>query len=219
MKLWDCRQQQPAGAFNLGYKVFTSDIYESMLVLGLSDERILMVDFNNLQALQKPEYIESPLGQGSQLTCIAFYANGEGLGVGSFDGRANLSTFSKDNYSGRVKLNNVMTFKCHKIESTNSNQQTLFPVHGIGFHPKSKYFVYTAGAEGNLYYWDYNAKSKIKTFQFKGTPVTKVKMSPDGLLMAYAIGYDWSKGLEGIGSFKPRICCHILQENELIYRP
>jgi len=130
--------------------------------------------------------------------------------MGSFDGRANLSNFQKD-IGGKIKLNSIMTFKCHKTE----NPQTLYPVHGIGFHAKSKHFVYTAGGEGNIFFWDYLSKTKIKGFSYKAQPVTKVRMSPDGMLLAYGLGYDWSKGIEGIGSVKPRLCVHIMQESEL----
>jgi len=212
LRLWDCRSPSAVAGFQLGYKVFASDMLFPYLFLGLSEEKVLLIDFNNLMALQKQplDYIESPLGQGSQLTSISLFSDGSGVGMGSFDGRANLSSFGKE-INGKVKLTSIMTFKCHKTESP----QTLFPVHGIGFHPKSKYFVYTAGGEGNIFFWDYNSKTKIKGFSFKSQPVTKVRMSPDGLLMAYALGYDWSKGIEGYGSVKPRICMHQMAENEL----
>lgn len=40
----------------------------------------------------------------------------------------------------------------------------MFPVNAIGFNPRFKKFVYTSGAEGNTYFWDYEAKNKITTF-------------------------------------------------------
>jgi mRNA export factor len=213
MRVWDCKQQQPIAGFNLGHKAFCSDMLFPYLFVGLSDEKVLLVDFNNLAALQKQQldYIDSPLGQGSQLTSISLFSDGSGVGMGSFDGRANLSQFQKDGMSGKIKLNSIMTFKCHKTESP----QVLYPVHSIGFHPKSKYFVYTAGGEGNVFFWDYSSKTKIKGFGYKSQPVTKVRMSPDGALLAYALGYDWCKGIEGMGSYKTKVCCHIMQESEL----
>jgi len=213
MRIWDCRQSTPVQGFNLGHKVFASDLLFPFLFVGLSDEKVLLIDFNNLQALQKQQldYIDSPLGQGSQLTSVSLFSDGGGVGMGSFDGRANLSQFQKEGMSGKIKLNSIMTFKCHKTEQP----QVLYPVHSIGFHPKSKYFVYTAGGEGNVFFWDYNSKTKIKGFGFKSQPVTKVKMSPDGILLAYSLGYDWCKGIEGMGSYKTKVCCHIMQDSEL----
>lgn len=67
----------------------------------------------------------------------------------------------------------------------------LYPVHGIGSHPNVAQFVYTGGADGAVHFWDTNVKNKIKSFQFQA-PVTRMKMSPDGLYFAYALGYDWA---------------------------
>jgi hypothetical protein len=43
-------------------------------------------------------------------------------------------------------------------------------------------------------------------------------MSPDGLFLAYALGYDWHKGIEGADSCKPRICIHAIKDEELKYQ-
>jgi len=105
-----------------------------------------------MQALQKTplDYIDSPFGPTSQLTAIGIFADGSGIGSASHDGRANLSQMSQDN-NGKIKLTNIMTFKCHKTGQNPQTPQTLHPVHGIGFHPKAKYFFYTAGGEGNIF--------------------------------------------------------------------
>jgi mRNA export factor len=110
-----------------------------------------------------------------------------------------------------------MTFKCHKTEE-NNNVNILYPVHSIGFHPNSKNFVFTAGGDGTMTFWDYEQKNKIKTFNFKGVPVTKAKVSHDGQAIAYALGYDWQKGIWGIDpNIKPKVCVHMIAENELKY--
>jgi len=221
IRFWDLRQQNPVAGFNLGLKVYCSDFYAPNIVVGLADEKILLVNLPNIQNMlgkNQLDYVDSPLGKDSQLTAIEFFADGSGIGLASHDGRANLSKFDQDQM-GRVKLTNVMTFKCHKVDQGQGNQQQqmLYPVHAIGFHPKSKNFVYTAGGEGNMFFWDYGAKNKITGFSYKGVPITRAKMSPDGMLLAYSLGYDWAKGIEGYMSHKPKICCHIMQENELVY--
>jgi len=223
MRFWDLRQQQPVAGYNLGLKAFCSDLYVSQqnmyMVIGLQDEKILVVNIPNIQNMlnKNPlDYIDSPLGQGSQITAIGFYSDGSGIGVASHDGRANLSKLDQD-AMGKIKLANVMTFKAHKTEQQGSQPQMLYPVHAIGFHPKSKNYVFTAGGEGNIFFWDYGQKNKITGFNYKGVPVTRAKMSPDGSLLAYSLGYDWAKGIEGYMSHKPKICAHIMQENELVY--
>lgn len=67
-------------------------------------------------------------------------------------------------------------------------------------------------------FWDHEAKNKIKTLSFKGVPVNRVKISDDGLLMAYALGYDWQKGIWGMDpQVKPKVCVHVIADNELKY--
>lgn len=33
--------------------------------------------------------------------------------------------------------------------------------------------------------------------------------------MAYALGYDWSMGLEGMFKYQPKLCVHYIEEDEL----
>ncbi len=69
-----------------------------------------------------------------------------------------------------------MTFKCHKTDEQNKSQ-ILYPVNGVGFNIRSKKYLYTVGAEGNMYFWDYEMKNKIKSFHYQGQTVCSAKMS------------------------------------------
>jgi len=93
----------------------------------------------------------------------------------------------------------------------------MYPVNSIGFNVRNKKFLYTAGSEGNLFFWDYEAKNKVKSFHFNNVPISATKMSPDGNFLAYALGYDWHKGYEGMDSSKPRLCVHYVKDAELKY--
>jgi len=117
-----------------------------------------------------------------------------------------------------------MTFKCHKVErrdtsSTTGGTTTIFyPVHSLGFNIRAPKFLFTAGGEGCISYWDYEKKNKIKTFNYKGIPITRAKVSPDGNYLAYALGYDWSKGIWGwdpIAQANKKICIHYIPDSEL----
>lgn len=63
-------------------------------------------------------YIDSPLGKGSQLNCIKLFSKGNGFGLGSIDGRANLGKLTPQTVQNAqvFKTDNIMTFKCHKTE-------------------------------------------------------------------------------------------------------
>jgi len=84
---------------------------------------------------------------------------GNGFGLGSIDGRANLSNFFMQR--NQVKSNSIMTFKCHKVKEGLTD--VLYPVHDICFHPNNQAssFVSTCGGDGIIYFWDYKTKNKI----------------------------------------------------------
>lgn len=52
-----------------------------------------------------------------------------------------------------------------------------------------------------MIFWDINVRNKIRTFQFNCNPIVCAKMSPDGSMLAYALGNDFSKGPEYFNEF------------------
>lgn len=55
------------------------------------------------------------LGKGSQLQSIALNPKGTALGLGSYDGRANISALNKNGHNQHV-LKSTITFKSNKQE-------------------------------------------------------------------------------------------------------
>eukprot|EP01016_Furgasonia_blochmanni_P002193 TRINITY_DN10871_c0_g3_i3.p1 TRINITY_DN10871_c0_g3~~TRINITY_DN10871_c0_g3_i3.p1 ORF type:complete len:114 (-),score=26.49 TRINITY_DN10871_c0_g3_i3:333-674(-) len=85
------------------------------------------------------------------------------------------------------------------------------------YNVRERDFVATGGGEGAITFWDYGAKNKIQTFEYGGTPVTRLRMRDDGSLMVYALGYDWSEGIYGLAKHKTRLHVHVINDNELKY--
>ena len=219
IRFWDLRQKKPAGEFDLGEKAFCSSLVFPMLGVGLSGGKMLLINLPSIQKMMSSvqlNYIQSSLGPEEQLTCLELSYDGKMIIVGSANGRANISTIEND-VTG-AKLRNIMTFKCHKTDDPVGHRQTLFPVHGAGFHPVSEKFVYTAGGEGSLFFWDFIVKNKIKEFKYSPLPITKAKVSPDGSLIAYGLGYDWAKGIVGDQSHRASVRAHAIEEAELSYQ-
>ena len=216
MKFWDCRQQQPAAGVDLGAKVFCSDFLFPYIGIGLADERIMFLDLNNLQNLQgKPDSYESPLGKGSQVTALSFWTDLGGIGVGTHDGRINVSKFVQE--KGSMKLHPQITFKAKKYpDNTPQSKQIVYPVHDVLFHSANKGFISTSGGDGSATYWDFVKKDRIIQYDYAGCPVTRAKFSPDGLMMAYALGYDWSLGIQGYMSCNTRVCVHVMKESDMV---
>ena len=218
MRFWDLRQQNAVAKFDLGLKIFCSDMFFPHIAIGMESEKVLIVTLPTIQKMftrGSLPYIDSPLGKGAQLTSVGFFTDGTGMAVGSHDGRANISRLETD-HTGMPKLGHIMTFKSNFIDQPGGIRVT-YPTHGIGFHPKSKDFIYTAGGEGSVIFWDFKVKEKIKTCDYRPNPVVQAKMSPDGKYLAYALGYDWAKGVREDMSFHNNIALHVMQDNELRY--
>ena len=92
----------------------------------------------------------------------------------------------KSNYFLKNRKN--FAFRCHRTDSE------IFSVNSISFHPIYGTFC-TAGSDGEIHFWDKDSKTKLKTLNNLGGSITSTTFSPKGDLMAYSIGYDWSKVL------------------------
>ncbi|EAR89676.1 poly(A)+ RNA export protein (macronuclear) [Tetrahymena thermophila SB210] len=216
----------PLAKIQLKGKIFAADCLFPILALGLQGEVITFINLqSNFQNLSPHQinYIDSPLGKGSQINSIKIMCKGNGFGLGSIDGRANLGKLTPQNQNNVAgyKIDNIMTFKCHKNEEKQNNvvNQILYPVNSICFNPRQDQFLLTCGSDGNMYFWDFEHKNKIKSFAFNKQPISACNVSSTGQFLAYSLGYDWHMGYEHSNSFeKPKICVHIINDDELRFR-
>lgn len=42
----------------------------------------------------------------------------------------------------------------------------MYQVNSMGFNTRNENFIYTAGADGKLQFWDLKSRNKIKAFDF-----------------------------------------------------
>lgn len=145
-------------------------------MIGFAGEKLSWIDLTQLQNIKQVNYVDSPLGLHSRLTCLSLFPNRDGFGIGSIDGRGHMS-----NLTQRFEMKSIMTFKAHKVEENinGRNHSFFFPVNALQFNGRNNFFMMTAGGEGQMIFWDYREKNKIKTFQFNHTPVTTAKVSHD----------------------------------------
>jgi len=71
----------------------------------------------------------------------------------------------------------------------------VFAVNGITFNTQYNTFA-TYGSDGTIVTWNKDTKRKYKISKKFPAPITASSFTDDGKLLAYAIGYDWSKGYE-----------------------
>lgn len=83
LKYWDLRQQAPAAILQLQERVYTLDVAQSLMVVGLAEKQIEIVNLANPTAVFKT--IPSPLKW--QTRVVSCFPDASGFAVGSIEGR------------------------------------------------------------------------------------------------------------------------------------
>ena len=73
--------------------------------------------------------------------------------------------------------------------------QDIYAVNDIAFHPVHGTLA-TVGSDGRWAFWDKDARTKLKTGEPMEQPITCCSFNATGIIFAYAVSYDWSKGHE-----------------------
>ena len=69
----------------------------------------------------------------------------------------------------------------------------------------------TAGSNGQIAQWDFNAKNSIRKLNFASNPICCAAVSTDGKYIAYANGNDWHIGQDQT-LWQSRIGMHIVTD-------
>lgn len=75
-----------------------------------------------------------------QLRSIKFFPDGNGVAVGSIEGRVSIEHLEE---LGMTPTGSKYTFKCHRV------QDRVYPVNSIAFHPRFGTFA-TGGCDGTV---------------------------------------------------------------------
>jgi mRNA export factor len=113
VQVWRLGTPGPALTFNAENKVLATDVVFPTLVACTANERILIGDIANPTHRSIVE--SSDLGKSSQIQSVALNGKGVTMGVGSFDGRANISTIARNVHQNFVTKSTI-TFKSNKQE-------------------------------------------------------------------------------------------------------
>jgi len=86
-------------------------------------------------------------------------------------------------------VSNFYTFRSHKTEAA------LYPINKVLFHPVYQNSFLTCGGDGMYNLWNRESRKRKKTGgPGAGNPITAAAFDKTGRYLAYAVGYDWSKG-------------------------
>uniref|UniRef100_A0A1I8BQM6 WD_REPEATS_REGION domain-containing protein n=1 Tax=Meloidogyne hapla TaxID=6305 RepID=A0A1I8BQM6_MELHA len=193
LRFWDMRQLPTTNSLAtiaLPERVWCSDMVYPLAVVGMANRHIK--SYNLEGQPQEIQDVESQLKY--QNRSIAIFKNKinnqpSGFALGSIEGRVAIQCLdakdSKDNF----------TFKCHRSAELINGFQEIYPVNVVAFHPIHQTLC-TAGADGRYSFWDKDARTKLKGSEAMAMPITACHIHQGGNIMAYSIGYDWSKGSE-----------------------
>jgi len=182
--LWDQRSSIPCvGKFSQPEKVYTLDVVNNILVVGMAARQIYIYDIRNLsEAMQKRE--SSLKFMTRVIKCMP---NGEGYASSSIEGRVAVEFFDTSEESQRRKY----AFKCHREIIDGISH--VYPVNALSFHPKFGTFA-SGGGDGNVYIWDGFNKKRLRKFTKYPTTISSLSFNSEGSLLAVASSYTFEEG-------------------------
>ncbi|KAI1310967.1 WD40-repeat-containing domain protein [Xylaria venustula] len=204
VKIWDMRQEprDAVATLSVDERVYSLDAKEGLLVVATADLLIHLIDLKNPTKIFK--VVQSPLKH--QTKAVAAFPDGKGWATASIEGRCGIN--SLDDEEAKAK---DFTFCCHRDVS--SEVTKIWAVNDVQFHPVHTSTLVTAGSDGTFCFWNRGAHQLLCSFpnvSSPGTPehtgkappaqpsaVTAISFNHDGTLLAYAVGYDWSRGCVG----------------------
>mmetsp|Transcript_16791 Transcript_16791/g.23359 ORF Transcript_16791/g.23359 Transcript_16791/m.23359 type:complete len:329 (-) Transcript_16791:43-1029(-) len=180
LKYWDARSPNPVHSQNLPERVYSMDVKSPLCVVATADRQIVIFD------MRKPNVefkrIQSPLKFQSRT--ISCFMDKTGFALGSIEGRVAIHHV-EDKDAGKN-----FAFKCHR------ENNEIYAVNAISFHPQWGTFS-TAGSDGTFNFWDKDSKQRLKPFSKCPAPISATCWNMDGSIFAYAVSYDWFRGIEG----------------------
>ena len=208
INIFDLRSSGPILSYQFENKVYSMSCVKDLLVVGLSE---LKIGYFNLAQLQnrifEPVLIfNSHLKYQTRKVCV--FPDGKGFAEGSIEGRVaiknirdlnNLPSINQE--SGTImgkdeQGKDDFAFRCHRNNKVNPVQ--VYAVNDIAFNPVYGTFC-TVGSDGVYSIWDKLNRSRLfeRLECPDKTPLTCCDYNSSGNLLAFAAGYDWSKGAEG----------------------
>lgn len=224
LKVWDLRSKDPILTYQFCNKIYSMSSKKNLLVVSLSENVMSYFNLDNLQKYKfEPELIYLSHIK-NHIKKVAVTNEGNQYLEGSSEGRIavkNISFYLKPKFSDdncTLCCEKDFAFRCHREVRNigNNNFVQCYPVNDICVNPVYG-SVASAGGNGKYCIWDIVQKSKVfeRPNSDDKTPLTACEFNNSGNLLAYASGYDWSKGAQYAHLYnRPKIFIHYLQPNQ-----
>ena len=218
LKLWDLRSSKgQITSFQFDNKIYTMSNSKNLLVVGLSEDLISYFNLNNLQRSKfGPELIYNS-NIKSQIKKVTALKDGDGYIEGNSSGRIGVKYIDFynpkfDYQTNQIKHQKDFTFKTQR--ELKDNIVNAYCINDISVNPVYGSICVALG-NGEYSIYDLEKRNRIydvNNFEDK-SPLTACCYNMNGDLLAYASGYDWSKGAQVANSYsRPKIFIHYLKK-------
>ncbi|KAJ3251118.1 hypothetical protein HK103_002874 [Boothiomyces macroporosus] len=165
-------------------KVYSVDVMDNHLVVGLAKRLIHIYDISNLD--KEPMKRESSLKfMTRKVACIP---NGKGYATASIEGRCSVDFFGSTEEDAAQKF----SFKCHRQKK--GEAEYIYPVNALAYHPKHQQSFATGGGDGVVNIWDGSQKKRLRQFASYPTSISSLSFNCTGDLLAIASSYTFEEG-------------------------
>lgn len=143
------------------------------------------------------DIFESPLKFGT--SAIQCFPDGKGYLIGSIEGRCCVRFY--DTRLKKTEDTKQFCYKCHQKPANPTNSQSkdqiVSSVNGFCFNEKHGTY-YSYGSDGVYVSWNKDTRAKYRTSSTFPSAIVAADQTQDSTMFAYAIGYDWARGAEGL---------------------
>lgn len=207
LKYWDLQKPEPVAVVQLPERAYTISSMQKLLVIGCANQNIVTINLDNPSAIFKT--VQSPLRYDTQ--AVSCQADGSGYAIGGTEGRCAIQYINPPTPASNF------SFKCHRSSQGTSSRPAddVYAVGALAFHPVQNTLI-TGGSDGTFHVWDKDNRHRLSFSKNLGEPVTALAFNAQGTMLAYATGYDWSKGYQANNPAKaPTISVHKISDWEV----
>lgn len=182
VKYWDPRTSQAQGQISLKAPIVAMDASGNTIISGCNDRSLQLIDLRNPMAIAStPKY-----DLEHHIVSLTAMHNNEGFVYSSYEGRARVEFLNNPQSS--------FPFRSHRGNAGNLSN-TTYPFSSMACHPQTNILA-TAGCDGTINLWDFYSRKKRSHSPSYGTSISACAFSPEGQILAYAIGYNYYGGAQ-----------------------
>ncbi|KAK9237082.1 WD40-repeat-containing domain protein [Lipomyces kononenkoae] len=197
VQLHDCRSGDRVNISPQPHKVFSMDMTDNLLVVGMAGRAVHIYDIRHMgEPFQRRE--SSLKYMTRAVKCIP---TGEGYASSSIEGRIAVDFFDASHDVQAKKY----AFKCHR--AAENDVDAVYSVNALAFHPLYGTFV-SGGSDSLVCFWDYKARKRLRQYPRYPGPIQALEIDCTGSALAISYGGDVEVGME----------CDTLKNNGIVIR-